>query len=112
VAEYVAMTYGDRGIKVACLCPQAVATRLLLEQTEPDLRDLMVRVARVIDPDDVADAVVDAIRREVFFVLPHPEVAELYRRRATDPDRWLAGMRRLARSYDDGRQPPPTTAVL
>jgi NAD(P)-dependent dehydrogenase (short-subunit alcohol dehydrogenase family) len=97
VAEYVSIRYGDQGIKVSCLCPQAVETRLLREQTAPALVDLMERVSPVADPDDVAQAVVDGIDREAFLILPHAGVAEHYRRRATDPDRWLAGMRRLAR---------------
>lgn len=49
----------------------------------------------LLEPADVARSVVDAVRAEEFLILPHPEVAEYYRRRATDPDRWLAGMARL-----------------
>lgn len=49
----------------------------------------------VIEPADVAAAVVEGLREERFLILPHPEVADYYQRRATDPDRWLAGMRRL-----------------
>jgi NAD(P)-dependent dehydrogenase (short-subunit alcohol dehydrogenase family) len=97
VAEYVSIRYGDKGIKVSCLCPQAVDTRLLREQTAPALVVLMLRVSPPLDPDGVAQSVVEGIDREVFLILPHADVAEHYRRRATDPDRWLAGMRRLAR---------------
>ena len=35
------------------------------------------------------------LEEERFLILPHPEVAEYWRRKADDPDRWLAGMRRL-----------------
>jgi len=49
----------------------------------------------VIEPTDVADAVIDALADRRFLVLPHPEVAEYMQRRASDPDRWLAGMRKL-----------------
>ncbi len=49
----------------------------------------------VVEPDEVAEAVVDGLRRERFLILPHPEVADYFRRKADDYDRWLAGMRRL-----------------
>ena len=49
----------------------------------------------LIEPADVAAAVIAGLRDERFLILPHPEVAEYYRRRASDPDRWLAGMQRL-----------------
>jgi NAD(P)-dependent dehydrogenase (short-subunit alcohol dehydrogenase family) len=94
VAEYVAITYGSRGIGVSCLCPQAVRTRLLEEQTEPEIARRMRSVSTVLEPDDVADAVIAGLAAEQFLILPHQEVATHYRRRATDPDRWIAGMRR------------------
>ena len=49
----------------------------------------------MLEPEEVADAVVDGLRDERFLILPHPEVVEFFRRKAADYDRWLAGMRRL-----------------
>ena len=94
VAEWLAITYGARGITVSCLCPQGVRTDLLAGAM--GLSSVETVVAQgLIEPSDVADAVVAGLREEQFLILPHPEVAEYYRRRATDPDRWLAGMARL-----------------
>jgi NAD(P)-dependent dehydrogenase (short-subunit alcohol dehydrogenase family) len=98
LAEWLAVTYGDRGIKVSCLCPQGVNTNMLRgSASDIDRRSASaVRAGGdVLEPEQVAEVVVQAIRDETFLILPHPEVAEYLRRKATDPDRWLAGMRRL-----------------
>jgi NAD(P)-dependent dehydrogenase (short-subunit alcohol dehydrogenase family) len=98
-AEWLAIAYGDRGIRVACLCPQGVRTPMLRGAAEagggaPHLE------ADAIEPEAVADAVVAGLAEERFLILPHPQVREYAQRRAGDPDRWLAGMRRLrARLY-------------
>jgi NAD(P)-dependent dehydrogenase (short-subunit alcohol dehydrogenase family) len=93
-AEWLAVTYGDRGIRVSCLCPQGVRTPMLAAATD-GVRGLLDAAA--IDPEAVADAVIQGLADERFLILPHPEVAEYYRRKASDPDRWLRGMRRLQR---------------
>jgi len=89
-AEWLAITYGDAGIKVSCLCPQGVRTNML-ENTRGGgfLRD------GALDPEHVADVVAAGLKDERFLILPHPEVAEYFRRKAGDYDRWLRGMRRL-----------------
>jgi len=99
-AEWLAITYRDRGIKVSCLCPQGVRTNML-EGTEGPIRDLLREHA--IEPEAVADAVVKGLAEERFLILPHPEVAEYFRRKAEDYDRWLRGMRRLRASLADSR---------
>jgi NAD(P)-dependent dehydrogenase (short-subunit alcohol dehydrogenase family) len=96
VAEFVAMTYGSHGIGVSCLCPQAVDTRLLWEQSSDTVTQAMLRVSNVLSATDVAIAALAGIEEERFLILPHPEVAEHEGRRATDRDRWLRGMGRLA----------------
>lgn len=94
VAEWLAITYGDQGITVSCLCPQGVRTDLLASAM--GLSSVETVVAQgLIEPADVAAAVVAGLAAEQFLILPHPEVAQYYERRATDPDRWLAGMARL-----------------
>ena len=92
LAEWLAITYGDAGIKVSCLCPQGVRTNMLLG-AGPEGDALLAATA--IEPEDVADAVVAGLAAERFLILPHPEVAEYIQRKAGDYDRWLAGMRRL-----------------
>jgi NAD(P)-dependent dehydrogenase (short-subunit alcohol dehydrogenase family) len=94
LAEWLAVTYGDQGIRVSCLCPQGVRTRLLLDALD-DPASAVVLSQGVIEPSEVADAVVAGLADERFLILPHPEVAEYWQRKAADPDRWLAGMRRL-----------------
>jgi NAD(P)-dependent dehydrogenase (short-subunit alcohol dehydrogenase family) len=99
-AEWLAVTYGDRGIKVSCLCPQGVRTNMLLG-TPGDPSTEVVLAQGAIEPDELADAVVEGLRAERFLILPHPEVAEYVRRKAEDPDRWLSGMRRLQRRINE-----------
>ena len=87
-AEWLSITHGDEGIRVSCLCPQGVRTNMLGNGGA-----LLGPTA--IEPEQVADAVVDGLRREEFLILPHPEVREYFRRKGDDYDRWLKGMRRL-----------------
>lgn len=95
LAEWLAITYGDRGIKVSCLCPLFVQTPLL-SGALTDLGGASVKAAgQVIEPSQVAEAVVAGVDAEQFLILPHPEVATYFQRKASDYDRWLAGMRRL-----------------
>lgn len=91
-AEWLTITYGDRGIKVSALCPQGVRTAMLKDATSAGLQFLL---DTAIEPEKVADDVVRGLEAERFLILPHPEVAEYFRRKATDYDRWLRGMRRL-----------------
>ena len=97
-AEYLAVTYGDAGVKVTCLCPQGVNTAMLHAGDDQVSGSNVVKAAGVVlEPRDVAIEVVDAIEAERFFVLPHPEVADYMALKATDPERWLGGMRKLQR---------------
>ena len=91
LAEWLAVTYGARGLKVFALCPQGVRTALL-EASQASMGFLM---QTALEPAEVASAVVEGLAREQFLILPHPEVAEYFRRKATDYDRWLRGMQRL-----------------
>ncbi|HEY7545420.1 MAG TPA: SDR family oxidoreductase [Blastocatellia bacterium] len=91
-AEWLAITHGDAGIRVSCLCPQGVRTRMLLGE---DGKGENFLVSGALDPEEVAEIVVRGIEEERFLILPHPEVAEYFLRKATDYDRWLRGMRRL-----------------
>jgi NAD(P)-dependent dehydrogenase (short-subunit alcohol dehydrogenase family) len=93
-AEWLSIAYGERGIKVSALCPQGVRTNMLL-RAEAEGRSFLIDGA--VEPEHVANLVVEAIGGERFLILPHPEVAEYVRRKATDHERWLRGMRRLRR---------------
>jgi NAD(P)-dependent dehydrogenase (short-subunit alcohol dehydrogenase family) len=91
--EWLAIVHGDEGIRVSCLCPQGVKTDMLAAERRQLGVDFLT--AGALEPEAVADAVVTGIADERFLILPHPEVAEYFRRKAEDYDRWLRGMRRL-----------------
>jgi NAD(P)-dependent dehydrogenase (short-subunit alcohol dehydrogenase family) len=102
-AEWLNVSYGDQGVRVSCLCPMGVDTKLLHagEQSGDPLGDLASRAVttagEVLSPAVVADIVLDAIDDERFLILPHPSVLEMYRQKGADYDRWLKGMRRYQR---------------
>jgi NAD(P)-dependent dehydrogenase (short-subunit alcohol dehydrogenase family) len=105
-AEWLSITYGDQGIRVSCLCPQAFTSNLL----STSMRELgaglppeeswsggsaQAAVDGVLTSDQVAEAVLEAVGTEQFLILPHSDVATYERRRADDRERWLRGMRRM-----------------
>ena len=90
--EWMSATYGDRGITVQCVCPLGVRTDLL--ESSGDTGKAIL-AGDAITPEEVADAVMAGLADGRFLILPHPQVADYYAARATDTDRWLAGMRRL-----------------
>lgn len=94
-AEWLSITYGDRGIRVSALCPQGVRTPML-DAAGSGPGAFLLQDA--VTPEFVADCVVKALAGESFLILPHPEVARYYLNRATDTGRWLQGMRRLQAS--------------
>lgn len=96
-AEWLSATYGHRGIVVQAICPQGVKTRML-DQAGP-LQELLSHDT-ALEPEQVADTVWHAMQDDRFLILPHPEVADYYRLRADDTDRWLAGMRKLQARLD------------
>lgn len=93
LAEWLSITYGDRGIGVSVLCPQAVRTPMTAGGAG------VAGVDGMLETSDVAEAVVQTLREERFLVLPHGEVAEYIKRKTSDYDRWLKGMRRLQAQY-------------
>ena len=94
LAEWIAITHGHEGIKVSVLCPQAVRTDMIAGN-EGDVAS----VNGIMEPEQVAEAVIAGLETEKFLILPHAEVAEYMQRKATDRDRWIAGMNRLRQRY-------------
>jgi len=90
--EWLAIAHGDDGIRISCLCPQGVKTDMLAAERREGLDFL---TAGALEPEAVAEIVLQGIQDERFLILPHPEVGEYFRRKAGDYDRWLKGMRRL-----------------
>jgi len=95
-AEWLAITYGSRGIKVSCLCPLGVQTNMLA-QTQGGPGEMLREDA--ITPEQVADAVIGGLQEERFLILPQPIVSEYFRRKAGDYDRWIRGMQRQQAKY-------------
>jgi NAD(P)-dependent dehydrogenase (short-subunit alcohol dehydrogenase family) len=90
-AEWLAITYGEQGVKVSVLAPQAVRTAM----TAGVENGGVAGVDGMLEPEQVADAVIAGLGTETFLILPHPEVLEYFRRKAADYDRWIRGMQRL-----------------
>jgi NAD(P)-dependent dehydrogenase (short-subunit alcohol dehydrogenase family) len=97
LAEWLAITFGDRGLKVSVLAPQAVRTAMTMGIENGGVAG----VDGMLEPDAVADAVLRGLATESFLILPHPEVLEYFRRKASDYDRWLSGMKRLQARFGD-----------
>ena len=93
--EWLSIAHGTHGIRVSCLCPQGVKTDMLAAERKLGLNFL---TESALEPEAVAEVVLQGIHDERFLILPHPEVAEYFRRKAEDYDRWLKGMRRLRAS--------------
>ena len=98
--EWLSIAHGDDGVRVSCLCPQGVRTDMLAAESRVGIEFL---TNTALEPEQVAEAVVEGIRRESFLILPHPEVADYFQRKAGDYDRWLRGMRRLRASILSAR---------
>ncbi|MCK8616562.1 SDR family oxidoreductase [Gordonia sp. C13] len=103
-SEWLNITHGDDGVRVSCLCPMGVDTKLLRPEddsatTDQKLMQKAVETAgEVLTPGAVAAIVLEAVADERFLILPHAEVLDMYRQKGADYDRWLRGMRRYQRS--------------
>lgn len=96
-AEWLSLTYRHRGLKVHAICPQGVRTDML---TAAGSAGELVLVPTAIEPEAVADALLEGIEADRFLILPHPKVAEYYQARAADPERWLTGMNHLQQKWE------------
>jgi NAD(P)-dependent dehydrogenase (short-subunit alcohol dehydrogenase family) len=102
LAEWMAIEYGDAGIRVSCICPQGVRTPMLDLAMEEPAGAAALMSGGLIEPEDVADTVVAGIRDERFLILPHENVKGFMALKAAEPERWLKGMRRLVREARAG----------
>jgi len=99
-AEWLTATYRHRGIVVQAICPQGVLTDMLA--ATGSMRTILVGDG-ALTPEEVAEVTWQGLQDNRFLILPHPEVSDYYRHRATDPDRWLVGMNKLQRSLENGQ---------
>jgi NAD(P)-dependent dehydrogenase (short-subunit alcohol dehydrogenase family) len=95
LAEWLAITHGDQGIKVSVLCPQAVRTAMTADNP-----DGVASVDGMLEPSAVADACLHAIEAEDFLILPHPDVLTYMRNKSADYNRWIGGMKKLNRKFE------------
>jgi len=98
LAEHLSIQYGDKGICVSVLCPQAVDTNMLRMAGAG-----AASVDGVLHTDAVAQTVIEVMEAETFLILPHPEVSQYMTRKIGDYDRWLRGMRRLRDKSGEGQ---------
>ena len=97
-AEWLAATYGHRGLTVHCICPQGVRTAMLAASGQAG--DVVLKEA-AIEPEQVGEALWDGLADGRFLVLPHPQVRDYYAMRAGDTDRWLRGMNRMQQRIEE-----------
>lgn len=95
-AEYLAITYGKKGIKVSVLCPQAVRTPMV---TETDRSGSIAGVDGIMEPDVMCDHVIATLEKEEFLCLPHGVVKDYIQRKTQDYDRWIGGMQKLQERF-------------
>jgi NAD(P)-dependent dehydrogenase (short-subunit alcohol dehydrogenase family) len=101
LAEWMSIEYADRGVRVSCICPQGVRTPMLELAMEDAAGAAALNSGGLIEPEDVADAVIEGIRAERMLILPHENVAGFMALKGADPERWLKGMRRMVRGARD-----------
>jgi len=109
-AEWLAITYGARGVGVSCLCPMAVDTALFNAGLEADGEAgvgarTVAAAGEVLSAEETAEMTIEAIGEGRFLILPHPQVLEFQRRKTADLDRWLDGMRRLQLQVETSGRP-------
>ncbi len=102
LAEWLAIEYGEAGIRVSCICPQGVRTPMLEIALDDPAGAAALIAGGLIEPDDVAEAVVRGIEAERLLILPHEEVAKFMALKGSNPERWIAGMRRIVRDARAG----------
>lgn len=106
LAEWMSIEYAERGVRVSCICPQGVRTPMLEMAMEDPVSAAALNFGGLIEPEDVAEAVVEGIAAERMLILPHENVARFMAFRGAEHERWLAGMRKLvagAREGEPGR---------
>jgi NAD(P)-dependent dehydrogenase (short-subunit alcohol dehydrogenase family) len=106
LAEWLAINYGDAGVRVSVLCPQGVRTPMVeLALAHDPVGSVPLLAEGLLEPDEVAEVTLAGIREERFLILPHPQVADYLALKGSDPERWLRGARRLARQARAAARP-------
>jgi len=98
-AEWLKITYGDKGIGVSCLCPQGVRTAMV--EDAHDIVGALVGMDGIMEPDDVAREVMLAVEKDQFLIAPHTQVLDYIKMKTADYDRWISGMQSLQKQLLD-----------
>jgi len=101
-AEWLRATYAHRGLIVQALCPQGVRTDMLTRGSDSGSATATMLADGALEPAEVAAVAAKGIEGDSFLILPHPEVADYYKLRAVDTDRWLGGMNKMQRAFEAG----------
>jgi len=104
LAEWLSIEYAEKGVRVSCICPQGVRTPMLELAMDEPAGAAALTAGGLIEPEDVADAVVAGIAAERLLILPHENVAGFLALKGSDPERWLRGMRRIVRDARSGSE--------
>jgi NAD(P)-dependent dehydrogenase (short-subunit alcohol dehydrogenase family) len=99
-AEWLKITYGERGIGVSCLCPQGVSTSMVNDA--PKVIKDIVSIDGILEPSVVAEDVIKAIENDVFLITPHKQVMDYIKMKSTQPDTWISAMQNLQSQFIDG----------
>ena len=90
--EWLAIHHQHEGIKVSMLCPQAVRTAMTASDNDATAA---ASADGMMEPEELADKVVEGLRGEAFLILPHEVVLEYMRNKTSNYDRWIGGMNKL-----------------
>ena len=99
-AEWLKITYGERGIGVSCLCPQGVSTNMVNDA--PQVIKDIVSIDGILEPEVVAEDVINAIENDVFLITPHKQVMDYIKMKSTQPDIWISAMQNLQKQFIKG----------
>jgi NAD(P)-dependent dehydrogenase (short-subunit alcohol dehydrogenase family) len=97
LAEWIAINYVDAGVRVSVVCPLGVRTPMLEGALEDGPGAAALLADELLEPSDVAEAVIAGIREERFLILPHENVARYMALKGSRHERWLSGMQDLVR---------------
>ena len=96
-AEWLAITYGDRGIGTSVLCPQGVRTAMTAAMKNGGVAG----IDGMLEPEEVANITIKSIKKGIFLITPHNVVREYQKLKIENPERWIKGMRKLYKKYGD-----------
>jgi NAD(P)-dependent dehydrogenase (short-subunit alcohol dehydrogenase family) len=93
LAEWLSITYHDKGVRVYLLAPLGVRTPMLGPMADSEWA--RTAAGSIVEPEDVAQLVTEAFDEERFLILTDPIAQDWMTFKTTEPEKWLRGMRKL-----------------